>query len=61
MRGGNNYKIILVICCLFFGVTIMAQKKLIDAPKIAPALLIKDLYTQDNHHLHENELIPIHS
>jgi hypothetical protein len=45
MRGSNNYKIILVICCLFFGVTIMAQKKLIDAPKIAPALLIKDLYT----------------
>lgn len=45
MRGCNGYKLILVICCLIFGETIMAQKKLIDAPKLAPALLIKDLHT----------------
>ena len=45
MRGCNGYKLVLVFCCLFFGVSIMAQKKLADAPKIAPALLIKDLQT----------------
>lgn len=45
MRGCNGYKLILVICCLIFGETIMAQKKLIDAPKLSPLLLIKDLHT----------------
>ena len=45
MRGGKGYKFILVFCCLFFGLSVMAQKKLADAPKIAPALLIKDLHT----------------
>jgi hypothetical protein len=45
MRGGNGYKLILFFCCLFIGLTLMAQKKLADAPKIAPALLIKDLHT----------------
>jgi len=43
MRGGNSYKILLFFCCLLFWVPIMAQKKLADAPKIPPALLIKDL------------------
>ncbi len=43
MRGGNSYKILLFFCCLLFWAPIMAQKKLADAPKIAPALLIKDL------------------
>ena len=45
MRGGNGYKLVLIFCCLFFGLSVMAQKKLADAPKIAPALLIKDLHT----------------
>ena len=45
MRGGNNNKLVLVFCCLFFGLSVLAQKKLADAPKIAPALLIKDLHT----------------
>lgn len=45
MRGGKGYKFILVFCCLFFGLSVMAQKILKDAPKIAPALLIKDLQT----------------
>jgi hypothetical protein len=45
MRGAHGYKLILVFCCLIFGVSVMAQKKLADAPKIAPALLIKDLQT----------------
>ncbi len=45
MRGAHGYKLILVFCCLIFGVSVMAQKKLADAPKIAPALLIKDLHT----------------
>jgi hypothetical protein len=45
MRGGKGYKFILVFCCLSFGLSVMAQKKLADAPKIAPALLIKDLHT----------------
>jgi hypothetical protein len=45
MRGCNGYKLVLVFCCLFFGLSVMAQKKLADAPKIAPALLIKDLQT----------------
>lgn len=43
MRGCNGYKLVLVFCSLFFGLSVMAQKKLADAPKIAPALLIKDL------------------
>jgi hypothetical protein len=45
MRGGNSYKTLLFFCCLLFWAPIMAQKKLADAPKIAPALLIKDLQT----------------
>jgi hypothetical protein len=45
MRGCNGSKLVLFICCLFFGVSTMAQKKLANAPKIAPALLIKDLHT----------------
>jgi hypothetical protein len=45
MRGAHGYKLGLFFCCLFIGITVMAQKKLADAPKIAPALLIKDLYT----------------
>ena len=45
MRGAHGYKLILVFCCLIFGVSVMAQKKLADAPKISPALLIKDLQT----------------
>jgi hypothetical protein len=45
MRGCNGYKLVLVFCCLIFGVSVLAQKKLADAPKIAPALLIKDLHT----------------
>lgn len=45
MRGAHGYKLILFFCCLFIGLTVMAQKKLADAPKIAPALLIKDLHT----------------
>ena len=45
MSGGNGYKLVLIFCCLFFGLSVMAQKKLADAPKIAPALLIKDLHT----------------
>ena len=45
MRGAHGYKLVLVFCCLIFGVSVMAQKKLADAPKIAPALLIKDLQT----------------
>lgn len=45
MRGGNGYKLVLFFCCLFFGLSVMAQKKLADAPKIAPALLTKDLQT----------------
>lgn len=43
MRGAHGYKLVLVFCCLIFGVSVLAQKKLADAPKIAPALLIKDL------------------
>ena len=45
MRGAHGYKLVLVFCCLIFGVSVLAQKKLADAPKIAPALLIKDLQT----------------
>ena len=45
MRGCTGYKTVLFFCCLFIWVPIMAQKKLADAPKIAPALLIKDLQT----------------
>jgi len=45
MRGAHGYKLVLVFCCLIFGVSVLAQKKLADAPKIAPALLIKDLHT----------------
>ena len=45
MCGGKGYKLVLVFCCLLFGLSVMAQKKLADAPKIAPALLIKDLQT----------------
>lgn len=45
MCGGNGYKLVLIFCCLFFWVSVMAQKKLAEAPKIAPALLIKDLQT----------------
>ena len=45
MRGAHGYKLVLVFCCLIFGVSVIAQKKLADAPKIAPALLIKDLQT----------------
>jgi hypothetical protein len=45
MRGAHGYKLGLFFCCLFIGITVTAQKKLADAPKIAPALLIKDLYT----------------
>ena len=45
MRGAHGYKLVLVFCCLIFGVSVIAQKKLADAPKIPPALLIKDLQT----------------
>ena len=45
MRACTGYKTVLFFCCLFVWVPIMAQKKLADAPKIAPALLIKDLHT----------------
>ena len=45
MRGCNGYKLVLVFCCLFFGVSSIAQKKLADAPKIAPAKLSQDLHT----------------
>mgnify|MGYP000179477089 FL=1 len=45
MHACTGYKIVLFFCCLFFLAPIMAQKKLADAPKIAPALLIKDLQT----------------
>ena len=45
MRGAHGYKLVLVFCCLIFGVSVMAQKKLAEAPKIPPALLIKDLQT----------------
>ncbi len=45
MRGAHDYKLVLVFCCLIFGVSGLAQKKLADAPKISPALLIKDLQT----------------
>jgi hypothetical protein len=45
MRGCNGYKLVLFICCLFFGVSTMAQKKLANAPKIAPAKLLQDLQT----------------
>ena len=45
MRGSHGYKLVLVFCCLIFGVPVIAQKKLADAPKISPALLIKDLQT----------------
>jgi hypothetical protein len=45
MRSSNAFKLVLVFCSLFFGVSVMAQKKLADAPKIPPALLIKDLQT----------------
>ena len=45
MRGGNGYKLVLFICCLTFLAPVMAQKKLVAAPKIPPALLIKDLHT----------------
>jgi len=54
MRGCRLYKLLLFFCCLLFGVSTMAQQKLVNAPKIAPALLIKDLQTlhqvlQENH------------
>ena len=45
MRACTGYKTVLFFCCLFVCVPMMAQKKLADAPKIAPALLIKDLQT----------------
>ena len=45
MRACTGYKIVLFFCCLLFWAPIMAQKKLADAPKISPALLIKDLQT----------------
>jgi hypothetical protein len=45
MRGCTGYKLVLVFCCLFFGVSTMAQKKLADAPKISPAKLLQDLQT----------------
>ena len=45
MRPRTGYKTVLFFCCLFIWVPIMAQKKLADAPKIPPALLIKDLQT----------------
>jgi hypothetical protein len=45
MRGCSGYKTVLFFCCLFLGLHAVAQKKLADAPKIAPALLIKDLQT----------------
>jgi C-terminal processing protease CtpA/Prc len=45
MRGAHGYKLVLVFCCLIFGVSVMAQKKLAEAPKIPLALLIKDLQT----------------
>ena len=45
MRACTGYKTVLFFCCLFVWVPIMAQKKLADAPKIAPAMLIKDLHT----------------
>ena len=43
MPAYSGYKPILFFCCLFFGLSTMAQKKLADAPKIAPALLVQDL------------------
>jgi len=54
MRGCRFYKLLLFFCCLLFGVSTIAQQKLANAPKIAPALLIKDLQTlhqvlQENH------------
>jgi len=45
MRPRTGYKTVLFFCCLFIWVPITAQKKLADAPKIAPALLINDLQT----------------
>ena len=48
MRGCNRYKIVLFFCCVFFSVSLMAQKKLANAPKIAPVLLIKDLQILHN-------------
>jgi hypothetical protein len=53
MRGCRFYKLLLFFCCLLFGVSTMAQQKLVNAPKIAPALLIKDLQTL-HQVLHEN-------
>ena len=48
MRGCSGYKLVLVFCCLLIVVSTMAQKKLANAPKIPPALLIKDLQTLQN-------------
>jgi len=45
MRGCTGYKTLLFFCCLLFGLHAMSQKKLADAPKIAPAKLLKDLQT----------------
>ena len=46
MRGSRGHKLILFFCCLLCcWASIMAQKKLADAPKIAPALLVQDLQT----------------
>ena len=45
MRGCNGYKLVFVFCCLLFGLSTMAQKKLANAPKIAPAKLLQDLQT----------------
>jgi len=45
MHACTGYKTVLFFCCLLFWAPIMGQKKLADAPKIAPALLIKDLQT----------------
>ena len=45
MRGCSGYKTLLFFCCLLFGLHAVAQKKLADAPKIAPAKLLEDLQT----------------
>ncbi len=45
MHACTGYKTVLFFCCLLFWAPIMAQKKLADAPKIAPAKLLQDLQT----------------
>ena len=45
MRGCYGNKLVLIFCCLIVWAPIVAQKKLADAPKIAPALLVQDLQT----------------